>query len=298
MKRKSETGINWLGGLSQWLLALWAVALVFYFEVREGLIRWPWLFAPPAEGFFHKIGVAAPHFEKPLAAQGDVAPYVEILKNLFKPWNVQWGNAPWTELAISLGMILAYTLLGWMLIAAFRIFVPLGARLCLAFTVGMGAVGIAAEGLAMANRLTRPMMAGMWGILLLVGFLIWLYQYQIRDRPQAISTDTRLTPKEQQRGAQDWFRLIYAWPIFRAGKMLYGLYVLLFVLITGFVTLHAIGEPVVYWDSLILYVGYARAIFLEGGFPVKVVGQVGVGLGANYPHLYELLTAQTAALAG
>src|SRR5690606_30762047 len=78
----------------------------------------------------------------------------------------------------------------------------------------------------------------------------------------------------------------------------FWVFVVLFGLITLFVTLHAVGEPVVYWDSLILYVGYARDIYRQGGFPEKVVGQVGVGLGANYPHLYELLTAQTAAVAG
>ena len=38
--------------------------------------------------------------------------------------------------------------------------------------------------------------------------------------------------------------------------------------------------------------------FLEHAFPVKVVGQVGIGLGANYPHLYALLGASTATMWG
>src|SRR5690606_23481927 len=49
---------------------------------------------------------------------------------------------------------------------------------------------------------------------------------------------------------------------------------------------HALFYPETYWDSLILYLGYARMTFLEGAFPFKAEAQVGIGLGANYPHLY------------
>lgn len=54
---------------------------------------------------------------------------------------------------------------------------------------------------------------------------------------------------------------------------------------------HALLYPVTYWDALILYVNYARLIAFEHGFPVMVQSQVGLGLGANYPHLYSLLQA-------
>lgn len=61
---------------------------------------------------------------------------------------------------------------------------------------------------------------------------------------------------------------------------------------------HAVFYPETYWDSLILYLGYGRMTFIEGGFPFKACAQVGIGLGANYPHLYSTHAAAVAAVAG
>jgi hypothetical protein len=73
------------------------------------------------------------------------------------------------------------------------------------------------------------------------------------------------------------------------------------VLIAGITLLtfaHGVGQGETYWDSLILYLGYARMMLEEGGVVRRVVGQVGIGLGANYPHLFEFFAAQTGALFG
>lgn len=298
MNGKRHSFRSWWTIVFQWLLALWAAGLVFYFEVREGLIRWPWIFQPPTGGFFRDSGLPDPRFVRPPSADAPIAPYFEILGNAFGPYDIQWANAPWMELLIALAMILAYTALGWLFLSLFRVFIPWLAKLCLALGVGCGAVGIAGEALGMAGQLNRPWLANMWALLFLFAGLCWYWRWSTRDHPRAISADTRLTPIEQDQRARDWFRMVYLGPQAGSGRVLMGAYLLLFGLITMFLTLHAVGEPVAYWDSLILYVGYARAMYLEGGFPLKVVGQVGIGLGANYPHLYEVLTAQTAALAG
>lgn len=290
-------GSSWTISL-QWLLAFWATALVFYFEAREGLVRWPWLFEPVTGGIFRDSGFPDPRFARPPSADSPFSPYLEIFRNSLGPYNIQWGNAPWRELLIALGVLFAYTALGWLFLSAFRIFMPRLAKACLALTIGCAAVGVGGEALAMAHLLTRPWVGAMWAFLFLAAGICWVWNFRTRSKPRAISADTRLTPVEQAQRARDWFRMVYLGPQSGGAWVLMTAYVLLFGLITFFVTLHAIGEPVVYWDSLILYVGYARGIYLEGGFPVKVVGQVGMGLGANYPHLYEVLTAQTAALAG
>lgn len=60
-------------------------------------------------------------------------------------------------------------------------------------------------------------------------------------------------------------------------------------IISAFTFYHAVLLPVVYHDSLIYYVNYAKWTYQDGGFPVKVCAQVGLGLGANYPHLYHLI---------
>lgn len=285
--------------LFQWVLVLWASALVLYFEVKEGLICWPWLFEPTSGGgFFRDRGWPDPRLERPYVADMPVAPYIQILKNALGPYNPQWGNAPWRELLVALGMIIGYTLIGWFFLSCFRLFIPRLARLCLALAVGCGAVSIAAEALALAGHLRQTPVIAMWATLLVAGGVCQAIQLRRRSRIDTVSADTQASYAEEESRARDWFVHAWPWPSGLGGKLLLFAMLLLFVLINFTVLLHAIGEPVVYWDSLILYVGYARGIFMEGGFPYKVVGQVGVGLGANYPHLYELLTAQTAALTG
>lgn len=61
---------------------------------------------------------------------------------------------------------------------------------------------------------------------------------------------------------------------------------------------HALLYPETYWDSLILYLHYGKLTYEQGGFPILYCLQVGLGLGANYPHLYPLHQAATAMLAG
>lgn len=73
---------------------------------------------------------------------------------------------------------------------------------------------------------------------------------------------------------------------------------LLVAVITALTFHHAIFYPETYWDSLILYLGYGRLTWLEGGFPFKASAQVGIGLGANYPHLFSTHAAAVAAVAG
>lgn len=71
-------------------------------------------------------------------------------------------------------------------------------------------------------------------------------------------------------------------------------------ILLGFITIltfyHTLFFPVSYWDAMILYVNYGRMTYEQGGFPVLICLQVGLGLGANYPHLYPLFQAVTAIL--
>ena len=59
---------------------------------------------------------------------------------------------------------------------------------------------------------------------------------------------------------------------------------------------HSLLFPVQYWDSLILYIHYGKMTYQQGGFPILACLQVGLGLGANYPHLYPLHQAVTATI--
>ena len=69
-------------------------------------------------------------------------------------------------------------------------------------------------------------------------------------------------------------------------------------IITVLMFYHSLGFPVDYWDALIYYIDYAQRTWEEGGFPTIVCGQVGIGLGANYPHFFHVLQVLAAHLTG
>jgi len=60
---------------------------------------------------------------------------------------------------------------------------------------------------------------------------------------------------------------------------------------------HGLFYPITYWDSL-SYLGMARRLFLDGRFPIKVMAQMGIGTGSNYPQMYRVACAMPCAVAG
>jgi hypothetical protein len=160
-------------------------------------------------------------------------------------------------------------LLGWGLLS--RVSRDGWVRGLAAFPVGLGLVGVALEALAMAGWLNTPLV---WVVYLVAGGLGWALWR--KESPSEV---------EPAAPCGSLFRLA-AWS--------------LFALITAFSFLHALFFPENYWDSLIYYLYYAKLIFLNGGIPFPVVRngfpelvqcQVGLGLGANYAHLFLLWQA-------
>lgn len=269
---------NFLCKLTQTAFAVWAFLLVFYFEYREGLLRWEWLREPTVGGFFRDRGLPDPRFEPAPSADMEESPYFIILKSLFNRWNIHWDNAPWAEMGVALLMIAALTGLGYLYVRWADLAFSRMQELCVSFAVGCGIIGIAGELLGMAHGLNRWGVLGAWVVLAAIGA-------NLNRRKDWARTAYYVEPAETDRET----------PGVRAMMVFQGI---VFGIISVSVFLHAVGEPIVYWDSLILYAGYARDMFLQQGFPLKTVGQVGIGLGANYPHLFPVLSAQTAALAG
>lgn len=79
-------------------------------------------------------------------------------------------------------------------------------------------------------------------------------------------------------------------------RWIYAAAMVLVFLITDLSFYHGMMYPVTYWDSLIYYVHYGKMTYQQGGFPILYCLQVGLGLGANYPHLFPLHQAVTAIL--
>lgn len=98
--------------------------------------------------------------------------------------------------------------------------------------------------------------------------------------------------------AEEEVSVLQELPLARWDKVLFGCAAAILGLITLLSFYHALLFPVDYWDALILYIHYGKMTYQQGGFPVLVCLQVGLGLGANYPHLYPLHQAATAMLFG
>lgn len=267
-------------------VVLWAAALVFYFQHKEGLINAPGLDKPAHAHWFDPRPEPAEHR----------GVYATILRNVPGEYRIWWDNIPYADIAWALVPILLYFLIGWVLVDAFDAYFPSGAHACLALAVGAGTAGVAFEFLTMLGLLSRWPVVVVWIALFLLVFSV--RNYRLLGR-KPIPQDNPIPPLELRReAAKEWRIQSVLRPFGWCGHIYFYAAALLIAVISLLVFVHAVTEPETYWDSLILYMGYARKIFLTGGFPLKVTGQVGIGLGANYPHLYPLLTAQTSALAG
>lgn len=195
----------------------------------------------------------------------------------------------WDKLVWSLGAIVIFTVVGWFFIECLEVYLPRAALFTLAFILGMGLAGFAFELLAMARLLIRPLVFLAPALLILA---MWPFTvFASRREPQsgeggeggAVEQSMR-----RQMARQGYARTLVR-PVTFAGRSFAGVALGLIAVITLTTFYHALLYPETYWDSLILYLGYARMMFYEKGIVEKVVGQVGIGLGANYPHMYSLL---------
>lgn len=273
------------------LVLLWAILATSYFLAREGLLT----FAPLCKVFPVLARILPESFVGDPDQQGS---YLLIIKSLFfEPYHIWWENIPWSALLVAGGMAILYVVLGWLVLDWFEDCIPTAPRLALAFALGCGITGVVFELITLAGLLYQPVVAAVWCILL---GLAWGVRRWRRSQLDP------LYPKEEGALVRDRRRgsaLAYFWdntlgPSNTTDKSIaLGVWCVIGV-ISLLILIHGIALPETYWDSLILYMGYARMMFDQHSFPVKVCGQVGIGLGANYPHLYPLLTAQTATLAG
>lgn len=218
------------------------------------------------------------------------------------PWNFSMGNSPPGEL---LQVIIALSLvfgLGHLLLRAAQIYLPPLARHSMALVLGLGTSGVAFELLTMAGLLNQIAAWSLWIALFVAAAMVlakrahqpvarWWGSERPEDTIDLI--DRSEWPEHHSRAfflrrepTNDTWQT----------SLLHGVGIALIAIITLLTFWHAVLLPEGYWDSLILYLGYARMTFLEHAFPFKAEAQVGIGLGANYPHLYPLYGAMASTL--
>jgi hypothetical protein len=218
------------------------------------------------------------------------------------PWNFSMGNSPPGELlqvTIVLALVFA---LGHLLLRAAQIYLPPLARHSMALVLGLGTSGVAFELLTMAGQLNQIGAWCLWGVLLVSAATLLMRRsgnpvarWWGSDRPEDTIDIIDRSEWPEHHSRTFFLRREPAnnTPVTTA---LHGVGIALIAVVTLLTFWHAVLLPEGYWDSLILYLGYARMTFLAHAFPFKAEAQVGIGLGANYPHLYPLYGAMASTL--
>ena len=292
------------------LLLVWAVWITYLFlGGPPGGKAAPFPTSPLslAERLFHTAG----HYED----AGHFARLSMVYRDLLlspESWNWRVGAEDGLVIAIALLGFALMTGIGYLLVSCFEVCIPRGAALPIWFAAGIGSCGVVYTFVAMAGLLYQGVT---WVVLIAIAGVLVVFARRARRQAggwrleavdqvlgcnlEAIEENTSsLKPQASSLKPQAYSLQPTAYTWFRPRGIvehpLAWVMAGLIALITAFTFYWAAFYPETYWDALILYLGYARGIFLEHAFPVKVVGQVGVGLGANYPHLFELTGATIA----
>jgi hypothetical protein len=276
---KGKPGTRISAILLQCVLVAWVAGLTLYFEHREGLLNgrvWDWVFGQTDHARLYTYS------------------FGELFSGGYHIW---WNNIPWGGICGSLLALCGLWIAGWLFLDCFEIYIPFTARIFLALACGTGVAGIPFEMLAMVGILYRWTAILAW-VLIIAALFVWRERRAKRMAPLADGLDPYFSARYRAEQAREWYAKSVRAPFPGLERVYYFAAMLIIGIISILVLLHGVCLPETYWDSLILYMGYARKTFLQHGFPVKVVGQVGIGLGANYPHLFAVLSAQTAAIAG
>lgn len=222
-------------------------------------------------------------------------------------WSFSLYNTPPLAFLTALLVAAMTGAVGALALRAADIFVRPRIALALGFAVGLGITGIAFELLTMARLLHTP---AVWVVWLLLFGALGAIVYRRRRQPvwrwwrRPPEGDERLVVfldgKHPTRAALSR-RVphpdeLYPWVAFE--RLFWRAGFALIAIMTIGIFWNALFFPESYWDSLILYLGYARMTFLEHAFPFKAVAQVGIGLGANYPHLFSTYGAVASTMFG
>lgn len=190
-----------------------------------------------------------------------VPSFFQALSRLY----LRFPDGFWLNISFALISLALYAGIGWLFL---RLFVRLPRLLewCLAPFTGIGLVNFA---------LVLPAMAFWLNPLTVLATLALFYAaVLLAGRRWGWSTDAVLIEAAPLREGAERICYWIAWVLLAAITLLSFYHSLLF--------------PVDYWDGLILYIHFSKLIYEEGGFPIMACLQVGLGLGANYPHLYSL----------
>ncbi|MCX7765245.1 MAG: glycosyltransferase family 39 protein [Candidatus Sumerlaeia bacterium] len=223
---------------------------------------------------------------------------LSVFQHLLSPWHIWINNCPIMDIAVGMAIFLLYWLVGYYFLRCFDVYFPALVEYALALPLGITILTIPYTIIAISGVLYPLTILIIYAIALSLIVLV-AYYHQRSPIPEA---GNRIEPKFFRDGyrlfARREYQLSIQKPTTLGGKAIYYIATTMLGILIVLNFQHSLLYPETYWDSLIYYLGYGRMTYLQHKFPVKVVAQVGLGLGANYPHLFNLMGAVMATLTG
>ena len=222
---------------------------------------------------------------------------LKVYPSLFLPWNAHFDYMPWLQMLQAVAAMALYWWIGRLFLNCFDLFIPRSAMAALAFTAGCGIVILPGELAGFFTLFTGWLLVPFY-IILIISLLIASSRHWRKPFPESSGVaDNRFA---RQAGISH-AREVYAKTIIRPRGTLSRIAELLLMIGTGLLLFlnfyHGLFYPVIYWDSL-SYLGMARMLVLDHHFPVKIMAQMGIGTGSNYPQMYRLLSAIPSSITG
>lgn len=265
------------------LALIWAFLIIAYFTLTNTNILPLWqqgYLSFKTLSHYQNLGLASVYF------------------NLFNPYTITISNFEFISFFITIIAIIAYTIIGIYFLSILNLPITRSAAYSISFVLGLGIISIELEVFTIFKMLYNYVILACYVITFLILFIILKISQNIPQKSVIKGSSVFLFRRAETEFEREEFSKSIIAPSTFFQDLFYIVCFALISLITFLTFYHAILFPETYWDSLILYIGYAKKIFLTHAFPQKVVAQVGIGLGANYPHLYPLMSAAIATAVG
>jgi len=218
---------------------------------------------------------------------------LSVYPSLFLHWDVSFNYLPYKEILFAVLTMMAYWFVGQLFLDCFEIYVPRWAGVAIAFTLGVGLTTYAGMLLGLAGLFNKWVIAGSLTAFI---FSLMLASRKLQRKSPDLA-DNFIKKRVRQSIALKAYNSTLIKPETWFQKMAEQVLKTAVAIVIFLTFYHGILFPIINVDSL-SYLGMARMLFLKHSFPVKIMAQMGIGTGSNYPQMYRIASAIPCALAG
>jgi len=220
-----------------------------------------------------------------------------VYPSLVLPWTSFLEYLPLFEIILSLAAMFLFWYAGHLFLNCLEIYLPRGSWTALSFTMGVGIVTFVGEIAGLFGLFYRWVLVALLGLTYIGLLIASMIHWRKPARGSEGVSDPRFYRSAQKSHAREAFGKTILLPQTLSGKIFSVLFVAASTLIVFLTFYHALFFPLQYWDSF-SYLGMARSLFINHRFPEKIMAQMGVGTGSNYPQMFRLVCAIPSSIAG